>query len=88
MFLSSSPDSHLRGCKHLACVRFQTSASHRIKELREEKEISRCALAKAIGVDVKTICYWENGVNEPKASYIASLAIFFKVSSDYLLGLE
>lgn len=64
------------------------SIAERIRELREEKEMSRSALANAIGVDVRTISYWENGVNEPKASYIIKLATFFNVSSDYLLGLE
>lgn len=60
----------------------------RIRELREEKNISRKTLAEAIGVNTRAISYWENGVNEPKASYIYKLAQYFNVSSDYLLGLE
>ena len=59
-----------------------------IRELREEKAISRSELAEAIGVNTRAISYWENGVNEPKASYIYKLAKFFNVSSDYLLGLQ
>ena len=35
-----------------------------------------------------TISFWENGVNEPKASYIVAVAKVFSVSSDYLLGLK
>ncbi len=59
-----------------------------IKYLRENSGISRKELSSAIGVDVRTISYWENGVNEPKASYVAKLAQFFGVSADYLLDIE
>ena len=60
----------------------------RIKELRLENKISQLALSKYIGVDKHAIIYWEQEVNEPKASYIVRLAKFFGVSTDYLLGLE
>ena len=60
----------------------------RIKELRLENKISQLTLSKAIGVDKRAIIFWEQEVNEPKASYIIRLAKFFGVSADYLLGLE
>lgn len=60
----------------------------RIQELRKQKGISLLALAKAIGVDKHAIIFWEQEVNEPKASYIVRLAKFFGVSTDFLLGLE
>lgn len=60
----------------------------RMLELRKEKRLSQQALAFSIGVTQKSIDFWEKGINEPKASYIANLAKFFGVSSDYLLGLE
>ena len=56
--------------------------------LRRERNISQTELGKAIGVSARAISYWEQGINEPKATYIAKLAEFFGVSSDYLLGLE
>ncbi len=59
-----------------------------IKELRLERDLSQQKLAEAIGVSQKAIDYWERGVNEPKASYVARLADFFEVTSDYLLGRE
>lgn len=62
--------------------------SKRIYELRKENGLSQQALAKKINVTQKSIDFWEKGINEPKASYIISLAKFFQVSSDYLLGLE
>ena len=50
--------------------------------------MSQAQLGKEIGVNARAISYWEQKVNEPKASYIYELAKFFGVSSDYLLGLE
>ena len=58
----------------------------RIRDLRTERGISQQALAKAIGVSQKAIDYWERGVNEPVASNILSLALFFGVTTDELLG--
>lgn len=62
--------------------------AEKIKELRIDRQISQTELAKAIGVAKSAISFWENAVNEPKASYIVKLANFFGVSTDYLLGLE
>lgn len=59
-----------------------------LKELRSERGISQATLAKQIGVSQKAIDYWERGINEPKASYIVSLAEFFGVTCDFLLGKE
>lgn len=58
---------------------------NRIKELRNERNISQMNLAKQIGVSQKAIDYWERGVNEPKASYIVLLCDYFDISADYLL---
>jgi len=60
--------------------------ARKIKELREGMGISQPQLAKGINVANSSISFWENGVNEPKASYVFALANFFEVSADYLLG--
>ena len=62
--------------------------SIRLTELRKEFGISQAKLAKEIGATQKAIDFWEKGINEPKASFIIKLANYFKVSTDYLLGLE
>ena len=62
--------------------------AERIKELRQEKNLSQSVLAQKIGVSQKAIDYWERGINEPKATYIVRVADFFDVSTDYLLGRE
>ena len=62
--------------------------SERIYDLRKEYNVSQKTVAQAIGATQKAVDFWEKGINEPKASYIVALAIYFKVSTDYLLGLE
>lgn len=62
--------------------------SANILELRQELGLSQQELAKRVGVSQKAIDFWEKGINEPKASYIVSLAKTFNVSADFLLGLE
>lgn len=60
----------------------------RLIELRTDKQLSQKELARQIGVSDSAVCFWETGVNEPKASYLLQLSKFFNVSLDYLLGLE
>ena len=62
--------------------------SNRLLQLRKERNLSQQQLAKAIGVTQKAIDFWEKGINEPKATYIINLSIYFGVSAGYLLGLE
>ena len=61
---------------------------YRIKELRLERNISQKKLSLQVGVSQSVICDYENGKVEPTASVIISLAKFFGVSTDYLLGLS
>lgn len=60
----------------------------RIKELRLDRNLTQSDVAKAIGTSQRNIGRWENSENEPAAIYVKSLAEFFGVSTDYLLGLE
>ena len=57
-------------------------------ELRTINDLTQKDIAEKIGVSASAIGFWENGINEPKATYIYKLADTFKVSADYLLGLE
>lgn len=62
--------------------------SMRLRELRMDKQMSMKQLAVAIGTTDAAISNWENGINEPKISYVIRLCEFFNVSADYLLGIE
>ena len=59
----------------------------RIRELRIEKGLTQPQLAEKIGVSKAVISFWENNVNEPKASYVKRLAKCFNVTADYLLDM-
>ena len=72
----------------LSIMVFMDIFSQRLRELRQDKKLSMKQLAKEINTTDAAISNWENGVNEPKISYIISIAKFFGVTSDYLLGLE
>ena len=60
--------------------------SIRLKELREEKELSQAQLAKKVNIKQANISRWENKIQDPSIDYIIALAEFFGVTTDYLLG--
>ena len=59
----------------------------RLKELRQEKNVGQVKLAESIGVSKGVISLWENGLREPSMSSLISIARFFEVSIDYLVGM-
>ena len=62
--------------------------AQRLRELHQDKHLSMKQLAKELNTTDAAISNWENEINEPKISYLVSIAKFFNVSTDYLLGLE
>ncbi|MCL2370505.1 MAG: helix-turn-helix domain-containing protein [Firmicutes bacterium] len=62
--------------------------SQKLKELRQSKNLTREQLAQRIDFDPSIIGYWERGQREPASKALKALAIFFDVTTDYLLGLE
>lgn len=66
----------------------ETKFGEKLKELRYEKQIGQVELSMEIGVSKGIISLWENGQREPKLSNLVALAKYFKVTIDYLVGLE
>lgn len=60
----------------------------RLKELRLSNKFTLVQLAKETGISKSTLSSWETGERVPSALAIITLAKFFNVSADYLLGLE
>lgn len=60
----------------------------RLSDLLKENGLSKRSLAKLIGISAASVADWSNGKVQPTAENIYLTAKFFKVSSDYLLGLE
>lgn len=60
----------------------------RFKELRQDKGLTTKQLGDALGVEKSTITRWENGLRIPNIVSLHSIAVYFNVSADYLIGLE
>lgn len=60
----------------------------RLKQLREEQDLSKRELAVKLGIPPSTYYDYENGKTQPDLSKIIKIAEFFDVNSDYLLGLS
>lgn len=62
--------------------------SKRLQQLRKEKGLKQFELAKALNTTQRRISYMENGIVEPDLATLVSLANFFEVSTDFLLGIK
>lgn len=62
--------------------------SERLKELREEKNLTQDELGKALSINTITISRWERGVRTPNIDSLEILAKFFNVTAGQLLGTE
>lgn len=62
--------------------------AERIKQLREQSDLTQAALAKQLGITRSSVNAWEMGISVPSTQYVTELAGIFRVSTDYLLGVE
>jgi transcriptional regulator with XRE-family HTH domain len=61
--------------------------SSRLKQLREQENLSTQKLAEAIGLKSKgSITQFEKSLTTPSADTLIALADFFDVSLDYIVG--
>lgn len=61
---------------------------NRIRDLREDRDLRQIDVAKATGIDQKTLSNYETGKTNPDSYALIRLADFFGVSIDYLVGRE
>lgn len=59
---------------------------HRLRSLRKEKGLSQQALSERIGVSKSSVNMYERGEREPNYETLETIADFFDVDIDYLLG--
>ena len=62
--------------------------ANKIKTIREQLGITQAELARKLGLTRSSINGWEMGLSVPSTQYIVELAKLFRVSTDYLLGME
>jgi len=58
----------------------------RLKDLREDHDLTQEGLGLAIGVPQRTYSYYENGKRMVPPDVLCRLADFYHTSVDYLLG--
>ncbi|MBP3493719.1 MAG: helix-turn-helix transcriptional regulator [Oscillospiraceae bacterium] len=60
--------------------------AERIKELRDQQNITQAQLARQLGITRSSVNAWEMGISVPSTQYVVELAMIFGVSTDFLLG--
>ena len=58
----------------------------RIRQLREDADLTQAALGKAINVPQRTYAYYESGQRMIPPQVLCALAALYHTSVDYLLG--
>jgi len=57
----------------------------RIRDLREDKDLTQAQVGRAINVPQRTYAYYESGQRMIPPQVLCALADFYQVSVDYLL---
>lgn len=57
-----------------------------LKDLRKKKGMSQTDVARALGISRQAYNFYENEKRDPDTAMVKTLAEFFGVSTDYLLG--
>ena len=60
----------------------------KLKELREESNVSQKEIANVLNIKQNTYSQYENGKRQLPIEVLIKLADFYKVTTDYILGLE
>lgn len=60
----------------------------RIRDLREDHDLTQDELAEQIGISKRTLLRYESGVSEPTLSVLIKLSLLFNVSVDYIIGIK
>lgn len=60
----------------------------RIRDLREDKDLSQSQLAEILNISQSTYSRYESGYLDVPSEVLISLSKFYDVSVDYILGLK
>lgn len=58
----------------------------RIRDLREDRDLTQAQVGRAINVPQRTYAYYESGQRMVPPHALCALADFYQVSVDYILG--
>lgn len=60
---------------------------HRLKDLREDKDMVQKEIADYLGIDQRVYSNYETGKREIPTRFVVKLALFYNTSADYILGI-
>lgn len=60
----------------------------RLRALREDNDLTQADIAKVLETSQTMYARYERGANELPIRHLITLCKYYKVSSDYVLGLE
>ncbi len=64
------------------------SFGEKMKNLREDHDLTQGQLGEKLNMTQRKISYIENNKYEPSIDDIKTICLFFNVSADYMLGLS
>lgn len=67
---------------------FMKRFAQKLKELRKEKDMTQCTVAKELYIGRKTWSNYENSLREPSLETLKKICLYFEISADYLLGIS
>ena len=62
--------------------------NEKIKELREDRDLTQLQLANELGITQRTISYYEKNQREIPINVLVKYAKYFNVTLDYICGFE
>lgn len=62
--------------------------NERMRDLREDHDLTQKVVAESLGITQQVYSRYEKGINEMPNRHLIALCRFYKVSSDYILGLN
>ena len=60
----------------------------RLRDLREDNDLTQAQVAKVLNTTQQVYSRYEMGINEVPLHHLITLSKFYKVSTDYILGLS
>ena len=60
----------------------------RLRDLREDRDLKQKEVAAVLNIDQRVYSNYETGKREIPTRFVVTLAKYYKVSTDYILGLK